>query len=984
MQMPSPRQETRIGRRLALLLCASLALTPAAAFGQQVGTLVVRTVNGQTGEPLAGVYVVVRNTGRTGVTDNEGRLVLLNVPAGPQVIVAQLIGYGEARETVTVPADNSVVRDIRLFSRAVELEGVVVTGTALAAQRREIGNSIALITADQIERVAAMNFEDVLRGRAVGLSVTGSPGQAGAGSDILLRGVNSVNGRNAPLIYVDGVRIPSDLPEAGMLEAAEHATFLGSLNPQDIERVEIIKGPAASTLYGTEASAGVIQIFTKRGQAGPPRWTFSMQQGLSRVGHVGPEMDPTGLHINDCTRTLSYDTVANQFRVEDIREPGCPSSGSWLRTAHIQDYRLSVRGGSNDVTYYLSAGWNRSEGVIDPQNARQWTLRGNLTFNGFRNLQISFNNMYSRRDIRWIPNGDNSEGLLYNVARGAEGETPDNNDAVVLNMELDQFINHFNTGANINWTPRDNLRHRLNIGLDFSNSHFIEERPWQYYSEPQGTRAVDVENRRLITLDYAASWFQELPADITSTLSIGGQYNQNEHLGLRGDTEGFLGPGDKVLQNGETDINQEDRDVTESGGFFIQEQIGWRNRLFVTGGFRADAHSAFGNDYRRRNIFTIYPKLQATYTLSDHEFWPDWWETFRLRAAYGESGDPPGEDDAITIFEVAGADENRNGFIMFNQGNQEIGPEITKEIEIGLDASLFNGRLVFSGTAYRQRVDNGRIFIDPPPSNGIAENIPLNVGVWESKGFEGALDVVLLERDAVRVSTNARYQYNKTMMLELGAKQFDSFNYNYLNQYRRGYPMPSLFGRKLLNGDSVGVLPQYSTEADHWYGTTRPPHEISLGLAVTLFNRLTLEAFGVGQYGHVLYDDLAQEMATDGLWPPCIPINIRVERGDIAGLRTRDIARCSQDYAFDEDWVEKADYFRLQTATLSYRVPERFLPRGTEAATLQFQATNLFVITDFSGLYPDALIRPVEQTARGAGYILPPPRTFTLGIRLNF
>ena len=971
------------------VLCALLGATAPLVAQQARGNVMVRVTDRTTSAPMADVVVRVVGTEITQVTNAAGQALLTNIPVGRQSIATERLGFGTRTDTVTITAGETAALAVSLNESAVQLEGLVVTGTAMGAQRREIGNSISVVTSEEIQKIGAANFEDLLRGRALGVSVTGTPGSPGAGSDLTLRGVTSVNGRNQPLIYIDGIRLPSGMPEASQGESQENASFLGSINPADIDRIEVIKGPAASTLYGTEASAGVIQIFTKKGQPGKPRWTFNMKQGLSTIGHVGPELDPTGLHVNDCTRQLAFDSTTYQFSVVNTPDPGCPSSGTWLRDAHVHDYQLSARGGAGDVTYYLSGGWGNTQGVVAPQSAKNLSLRGNFTFDGLRNLQITMSTMYSRRDIVWIPNGDNTEGLLYNVARGPEGATPDNRDDLVLDMEQDQFINHFNTAGNISWTPSASFRHRLNVGVDFSNSHFITERPWLFWNNPEGDRAADIENQRVLTFDYAGSWHKALPGDFTSTLSWGGQYNQGEHLGLRGDSEGFLGPGDKVLQNGEEEFVQEDKRVTESGGFLGQAQIGWRNRLFVTGGFRADTHSAFGENYTVDQQFTIFPKLQATYTLSDHAFWPDWWETFRVRSAYGESGEPPGVDDPVTTFQVAGTDENQNGFIILNQGNPDIGPERARELEYGLDATMFNGRLGVTFTGYTRKTTEGRIFVTPPSSNGIAESVPVNTGEWRAKGFETSLDVIMFEREAVRWSVNGGYQYNRTEMVELGSPEFAGFSFNYLNQYRTGFPMPSLWTNRIINADSVGQLPIYSDTVEY-FGATRPPHEISLGTSVTLFDRLTIDAFGVGQYGHVLYDDLAQEMATDGLWPPCFETNVRVEQFQqgateaIANLTAREIAHCSQDYATDGDWVEKADYFRLQSVTGTYRIPERLLRFGLTSAMVSLQVTNLFTLTDFSGLYPDSLIRPLEQTARGAGYILPPPRTFTLGLRVNF
>lgn len=974
----------RLWRAVAV---AALLASASPLAAQETGQVAGVVTSGQTGEPLAGVQVTAVGTQVGGLSNNEGRFLLLNVPAGEQTVLAQMIGYGEARQTVTVAAGGSAAVEFQLFTRAVALEGVVVTGTPIAAERREVANSISLITSDEIRVAGAMNFEDLLRGRAMGVSVTGSPGSAGAGSGLILRGVNSVNGRNQPLVYVDGVRMSTGTLEAAAGEAMEHASFLGSINPEDVARIEVIKGAAASTLYGTEASAGVIQIFTKKGQPGAPRWTFSAEQGISTIGHVGPEMDPTGLHVNDCTRQFVYDPERDEFDILEERDPGCPESGSWLRNGHVQDYQLSARGGGEDVTYYMSGHWGQEQGVVAPQHADDLNLRGNFTFTGFENFRVSLNNMYTRREIRWIPNGDNDEGLLYNVARGEDGETPDNDDSVVLDMELDQVINHFITSANIDWTPADNFRHRLTLGLDYSNSHYITERPWQFWDEPEGNRAVDIENRRVLTFDYAGSWRAALPADFSSTLSFGAQYNQDEHLGLRGDAEEFVFPGDKLLQSARTVANlTEDRDVTESGGFFIQEQLGWKNRLFVTGGLRADTHSSFGEDYTLDNQFTLYPKLQATYTLSDHDFWPSWWETFRLRGAYGESGEAPPADGSVTLWQVAGADENELGFIILNIANPHLGPERAREFEAGLDGSLLDGRVGFSTTWYRQTTYDGLINVAPPPSDGISETIPQNVGKWRSEGWEVGLDLLLYQGSSSRFSVNANYQFNDTRMIELGDPQFDAFTFNYLNSYREGYPMPALYGFELLNPDAVGELPEYTEDDTVFYAPSRPPHEIFLGASLTVFDRITLNVFGVGQYGHMLYDDLAQEMAQDGLWPPCIPINEKVDAGNLEGLTAREIARCSEDHGADlnEMWFEDADYFRLQSTSLSYQIPDSWLPETFTGATVQLRGTNLFTITDFSGLYPDALLRPAQQTARGAGYILPPAKTYTLNVRLNF
>ena len=1007
--VPRNRRKATSGGLGAMALALALLAGPLSA---QTGSVTGTLINGESGEPLGNVQISIEGTGLGSLSNNQGRFLILNVPSGDREVLVQLIGYREERRTVSIGAGESSLVDISMYPQAVAMEGVVVTGTAIAAQKREVGNSISLVTSDELLYAGAINLEDALRGRALGVSVTGASGTAGAGSDILLRGTNSVTGRNRPLIYVDGVRMPAGTFEDASGEAQEHATFLGSIREEDIDRIEIIKGPAASSLYGTDASAGVIQIFTKKGVPGEPRWTMNMRQGLQRIGHVGPSIDPTGLRVNDCTRQFTHSMEDGYHFNRDeqgtlIADPGCPASGTWLRDAHVQDYSLSVRGGSEEVTYYASGGYGVTEGVIDPNQSEDLNVRANFTFSGFENFQVNLNNFYTRRDIIWIPNGDNSEGLLYNVARGDEGETPDNDDSAVLDLTQDQVINHFNSSANIDWTPMDNMRHRLTFGLDYSNSHFITQRPWLFYNNPLGTRTVDIENRRVITLDYASTYLHELPWDLTSTTSAGAQYNQFEHLGNRTDVEGFIGPGAKVLENAEEVTNyNEDRDATEGGGFFFQEQIGWKNRLFINGGLRADTHSSFGREYTKDVRFTIYPKAQATYTISDHDFWPSWWETFRLRGAYGESGDPPPASGSVTIFQASSlADENNLGFIIQNLANLRLGPERAKEWETGLDASLFDGILALNGTVYYRKTFDGLIYVAPAPSNGIAEDIPQNVGIWDSRGVEVGVDFLVYEGFSSRVSINGNYQYNQTRMVELGDPQFEQFSFNYLNRYRKDRPIPSLYGKKMCNPAEMGALPIYTDDDNcvldgvevqnhpdtFFYAPSRPPHEASVGVRATLFDDFILDAFGVAQMGHWLYDDMAQELAADGLWPACWPINNAVNAGVLgedpslySQYTAKEIGRCWENESDNEDWMQPADYFRLQSVSLSYRVPREWLLSGVTGATIQLRATNLLTLTNFSGLYPDALIRPAQQTARGNGYILPPAKQFSLNLRVNF
>jgi TonB-dependent SusC/RagA subfamily outer membrane receptor len=975
-------------------MALALALfTAAPLIAQQTAQLTGTVTSRGNGSPLADVQVSVTGTGLGQLTNQDGRFLILNVPVGEQTVTAQLIGYGAGTQTVNVTTGVPVVVDFALSIRAVQLEGMVVTGTATGASRREVGNSIDLVTAEQIEALPVTTVEDILRGRTLGVTVSGQASQPGAGQRVLLRGVNSIQGRNEPLVYIDGVRMMSDAWEGsnGSMNGGESATGLAGIDPRDIERIEVIKGAAASTLYGTEAAAGVIQIFTKRGRPGSSRWTANMDQTLTHVGHVGPEEDPTGLHLNDCT-------FGGPLRPDQTTpDPDCPDSGSWLKTGHGQKFDVNVRGGSEDVTYFLSTGGNKERGNMNVANdgSSNFNLRGNFQFETFQNLTVRLNTSYRRQHVDWIPMGTGNESLIENITYLDDGATTENHDLLTMDKESTQTIQQMNFSANVSWLPVDNFRHRLNVGLDHSNSLYYTSRPWGYFDDPEGTRTRDEEIRRYITLDYATSFSSGIPGlnqDFTSVLSAGGQYSAVEDSGMRVDVNTAVGPGNWETDDYDNITNyNEDYSGRHQGGFFFQSQLGWKNRLFLTAGVRADSHSNFGPELTHDYFFLMYPKVQATYTVSDHSWWPSIWETSRIRAAYGESGEPPPPGESLITWRTVTADENTLVYQINNGGNKVIGPEITKEWEVGMDGSFFLGRVNYTATAYKRRTEDGLVYVWPPSSNGLEEQYLRNLGSWKAKGFETALDFLVYDNIDVQVNLNGRFQWNKTTMGVLSNDPTDDYYVGWDQRYKPGVVMPAFLDYKIQNPDALGELPVYSDTMEV-YGPSYPPYESSLGLGLTLWNRLNFDTFFLAQWGHILTDLQASYMVQDEIgWPTCVETVAAKDAydagdtGAIANFTAAQIARCTRGYR--EDWASPADFVRLGTVTASYRLHEGLvekLPGGFQQATVQLQAMNLWHWTNFPGFHPDALYGSAAWVDRAAGFVVPPPKRFTLNVRLNF
>src|SRR5436189_2024214 len=266
----------------------------------QTGSVEGTVTAAATREPVVGAEVTIAGSTLGVRTGSDGRFALRNVPAGPREVRVLAIGYRLATLRLTVSADQVNQTSVQLTPSVLQLDAVVVTGTAGLARVREVGNSIAQVNLSQVKDPPA-NMDQLLQARAPGLSVMQTSGMAGEGAQIRLRGAISVSQSNQPIVYVDGIRVRSEGyrrnrppfdDSNGFRGANYQASPLNDINPADIDHVEIINGAAASTLYGTEAAAGVIQIFTKRGVSGAPRWTFEMGQGFDQLRPFGTDSVP--------------------------------------------------------------------------------------------------------------------------------------------------------------------------------------------------------------------------------------------------------------------------------------------------------------------------------------------------------------------------------------------------------------------------------------------------------------------------------------------------------------------------------------------------------------------------------------------------------------------------------------------------------------------------------------------------------------------
>ncbi len=1008
----SRRSSVASARVAVLALLIAGALAPLSA--QQVGRIQGTVVDQNSQQPLSGAQVFIQGTSFGTITNAQGAYLLLNVPAGAHTVQVQMIGYGTASQSVTVPDGGSVTQNFQLSETALALDELVVTGTAAAVRKKEVGNSTAAITAKEIQNVPLSNSQDVLQGRAPGVTVMTNSGQPGAGGTVKIRGINTVSQTANPLIYVDGVRIANDEHRAGWGGRAG-TNPLQDIAAEDIERVEVIKGAAATTLYGTEASAGVIQIFTKKGSAGAPIWTAEATAG----GMIAPTFgknDPTQFYTKCGNTDLLYGirpTGGSKGSRVYFEDPTCPADGDWQQFGPSGSLSLSVRGGSERLTYYASGNVSSADGYLPTANSKDGGFRGNFTFAPTGPLKLTLNTAYQRRNTRWVGDGNNSEGFFLDVGRGPFGYMQGGKEGDCANVSADkvcvtnkyvfddQFYtksDHFTTGFTVNYDPSESILNRFSVGYDYTYIYDETTLPFGYLTLPAGYYWKEDSQLRKLSLDYAGSWQKSFGESLASTFSWGGQLFRDHRHWTEVDVESFAGPGEPTLESGASITYVGDTPSAETNaGLFIQELLGIQDRLFVTAGLRVDGNSAFGENFGLQP----YPKVSLSWVVSDYDFFPkgNFWDTFKLRAALGQSGKAPGAFDKLRTWSPVSGDEGQPGFAPQNVGNADVGPERTTEIEGGFDASLLSGRLGLEFTAYQATTNDALVPVNLPASNGFLSDRIENVGQLQNRGIEASLNLGLLRTDNFdwRMRVSGSKLSSEVLDLGPGSKEDPSAHTIYtslLSYMKVGYPAPAYFGSRIEN-PNAHADPIVVDDSLSMIGPVFPTKEFTVGTTVSLFNRLTLDGLMEFQGGHYLPNYTGYQSARRGAWFPCVDYQEAfLNGGDVSGYTALERARCAPNGTSLYDiswWIEKADFWKLRTISLTYDLPKRIVP-WAQNASISLAGRNLLTFTDYTGTDPE-VVDVADQSGNIAGggefgrrdyYQIPPGRTFQITIRTTF
>ncbi len=785
----------------------------------------------------------------------------------------------------------------------------------------------------------------------------------GQGATIRVRGNVSLSQSNQPLVYVDGVRqttnnYPRNVSAGSTaFNAAQvEASPLADIDPDNIDRVEVIKGAAAATLYGTEAAVGVIQIFTKHGTAGRTAFTLQTDQGINWMRPWGSDVRP----------------LLNM-------EP-------WLKKGFGHSEALSVSGGTGQAQYYVSAGVDDKDGVLPQDHQRRYSMRGNLTLQPLSNLTLQWNSFVSKNDLAMSPDGNSGESIFFNVYRSpvtSLGAATPENIAKLLVRTTTQTNDRLIVGASANWVPVGWMSHKFTFGYDRAAMSGEVFHPYGYVFQPTGDISELDWRSETVTLDYAGSAQAQPTNDFKATFSVGGQLVHTADARVDGYGLTLPGPGKPTLDRAAERRLYSGGQEVKTGGFFLQGLLGFKDRYFLTGGLRVDGSSAFGRSFGLQ----AYPKLSASYVISDEPFWPRRLGTAKLRGAYGFAGRAPGVFDAIRTW-TAGAFAGQTAFLPDNLGNPNLGPERSGELEIGFDAAALDDRLSLTFTYYHRHTVDALFNVPQPASTGFGPQLE-NVGDLSAGGIEASLAATVFRESWLTLDVGSTFSTNHTKVLSTGGV--------ILFNIVPGQPGPVWRGAKVTNRDAFAD-PEYALNA--FIGPTLPTAIINPFITLTLPHGVLLTARGEYQGGAWGQDFPSRLVAQRGPRGPVgcddvykiVPWASYTGPGDpnapaaISRVRALDRARCYKN-ARSDVWFMPLDFFKVREVTLQAPIPTRFVPRATSAlASLTFHNLWRWTNSEFASFDPE-LVGSRDNVNQLFSMItdqLPPPATATFSLKLTF
>jgi TonB-linked SusC/RagA family outer membrane protein len=1042
--VPMPRDVARDGdaRRLADAVTMAAAENPGALGIVMPATLpavadsatVTGRVTSDAGTPIPAAVVAIPSL-RLTTTTNDAGVYRITVPpdrfvARSDTLRVTRLGYRPATIRFNLTPGRITV-DVTLSSQAVSLEQVVVTGTAGNQERRAQAAVVASIDASAVVKEAPVtSVTQLLGARVPGVVVTDGSGNTGSATRILVRGASSISLSNQPLVFIDGVRMDGgfrglfNVSGSGSATSGQAPSTLNDLNPNDIESIEIVKGPAAATLYGADASAGVIQIITKKGRVGARSFT---QDVSTEYNTITPNFTVPTNYATCNTAALIAPTSPNPLcrgqTLNAIIADNPAERMNAFRNGWMQSGQYSVRGGGESYGFFASGGITNEQGTTLNNTMKQRSGRGSFTFTPNGKLTFDLNFALTRNSYDLPRTDQDTYGYYVESAFGnprtvTKGAPPTaGGDSIITGGTLlggvtlesmSSILTRSNAlrtmpSVQMHYAPISWFTNRVTLGADVTQSDGFELFPknsfgWYPTIPTYGNQISTTRiNDRLYTVDYLGNIRVELGSakQISSDLSFGSQFINRSSDRLSGAGQGLISNDASLVTNATVSTIGQGYGESRSVGYFAQEQVGFKDRLFLQFGLRADRNSAFGSD-----VGTFYlPKFGASYVISEEPFWKGLASsipTLRLRAAYGTTGRSPSSGANQTyvpskFINEAGAVEL--GVSPGDPGNPDLKPERGKEFEAGFDAGFLDDRYGLELTYFNKKSTDLIVNVPTAPSSGFGGSIA-NIGEVQNTGWEFLLRASPLRGSTVAWDATLSGSTLHNEILELGTVG------TFINNFRaftEGRQIAAFWANKVRRVD-VGAGRAIVSDTAEFIGNQLPTFQGTLTNMVTLLRNIRVYAQLEGKTGYYSYN-VNQENRDRSRLNSFEVVNPADKGGYSAEERLRRLGPYVSEKTgaavgvanVKDPYMQKADHLRLREVSVTYLLPTSLLRAArVTGASLTVGGRNLALWkSDYEGDDPDVLglgttTQGINQLFTADVFTTPPNRRFIVRLNVQF
>ncbi len=987
----------------ATLLATAVGLLPSLAIAQSP-TVISGVVKSETQSPVRGAFVQILTLQMSAVTNDNG-FYRLTIPAaratGTVTINVSSIGYKSTEKQVALRA-GAIAQDFVMSEQAVSLDEVVVTGTVGRQEKRAQAAVVSTVSAAKVAEVSPVqSVANLLQARTPGVMLRNNSGTTGTGSTIRIRGQSSITLSNDPLVFIDGVRMQSDSRQLFGV-GNQQGSALNDIKIEEIESIEIVKGPAAATLYGSDANAGVINIITKRGRQNSAfTQTITAEYGQSDPAFEPPNnygrCDQAALNapatFPACVgKPLGFIVVDNPLLRESAFGDGRYRNLSW-----------NLRGGGDKFSTFLSLAADDDNGSLPNNQYGHISGRANMDFFVSEKVRIELGFGLSKTDTQ-LPHNDND---IYGFLGGGLLGDPRTQGAgkdgwYGFNRHVGAISAIENTDRTIRVQPRVSASYnpfnwftnRLTFGGDLARTRAFQlwaknDSTW-FDDAPRNTGQIQ-EARRLqdrITVDYLGNINRNLGTNLRADFSFGTQVQTNKRDDIANTGTGLVNNDVRTvssaaqLTSGSQSTN-EDRTI----GFFGQTQFTWKERLYVQVGGRVDQSSSFGADSK-----PFYsPKVGVSYVLSDESFFRNavpesFINTLRIRGAYGVTGRAPTSGARSTYNPTTNQVSSTGvgiGVVPNATGNPTLKAEKGKELELGFEAGLLRDRLGLEVTYFNKKSID-QILTQPLPGSVGASAPSVNIGAILNEGFEIVGTARPITRSNVSLELRGAMNTLHNEVLDLGGTPPTTTR-------KIGFPLGGLWDYRIRSVDVAGNKVTVSDTLEFiGNGSSLPGWETTFSGTLTVLKNLSFYAQMDGRGDRVVNNNTAQfrDRQNGGVagvvgvlgcsaFMPGLDTSIPcTDAAKEKAMRLLGCLGCATAWV-TEVWTdslgvkrggrtlarndvagaynEAADFFRLREVSATYRIPRALLARMARAqsASLTVTMRNVRTWTDFTGLDPE-------------------------------